>query len=380
MAAFVAGGRPPSPVDEILKNMNLTREDLARHSEQMRLFLTGGGDCTSSSTFPPPPLPSPKRASRSRKPLSRPVSRSESLVNTLARAPSPSPSRVLVKPEPIEDTLPTRTLGTMELVLERKRKERRSSNARSRDQRRAPEVDVATPSTATSSQGTPQTPHHFRHYSERVLSDAFASRTALPSFDFGDPRTPRAPGSSRTGTPAGRTIYSRGFTPYHPSSPGSSPTRIVNMVSSPGPMRSSPAPQVKETKLPYVLPPGPYSEEKPDCAYAGLIGQAILSSPGHRLTLQDIYEWITTVYPYYKRGEQTWMNSVRHCLSTMIVFRKVPRIRNEGKSLWAILDEDVSAFSNGTFKKSLCADMAKIEKEKQAKRGPRKRATAGGNT
>lgn len=125
MAAFVAGGRPPSPVDEILKNMNLTREDLARHSEQMRLFLTGGGDCTSSSTFPPPPLPSPKRASRSRKPLSRPVSRSESLVNTLARAPSPSPSRVLVKPEPIEDTLPTRTLGTMELVLERKRKERR---------------------------------------------------------------------------------------------------------------------------------------------------------------------------------------------------------------------------------------------------------------
>ena len=151
------------------------------------------------------------------------------------------------------------------------------------------------------------------------------------------------------------------------------------MVSSPGPMRS-PAPQAKETKLPYVLPPGPYSEEKPDCAYAGLIGQAILSSPEHRLTLQDIYEWITTVYPYYKRGEQTWMNSVRHCLSTMVVFRKVPRIRNEGKSLWAIFDEDVPAFANGTFKKSLCADMVKIEKEKQAKRGPRKRAAAGDDT
>lgn len=108
--------------------MNLTREDLARHSEQMRLFLTGGADCASSSTFAPPPLPPPKRTSRSRKALSRPVSRSDSLVNTLARAASPSPSRVHVKPEPIEDTLPTRTLGTMELVLERKRiqsKERR---------------------------------------------------------------------------------------------------------------------------------------------------------------------------------------------------------------------------------------------------------------
>ena len=71
------------------------------------------------------------------------------------------------------------------------------------------------------------------------------------------------------------------------------------------------------------------------------------------------------------------MNSVRHCLSTMVVFRKVPRIRNEGKSLWAIYEEDVQAFANGTFKKSLCADMVKIEKEKQAKRGPRKRAAAG---
>ncbi|TFY53194.1 hypothetical protein EVJ58_g9586 [Rhodofomes roseus] len=148
------------------------------------------------------------------------------------------------------------------------------------------------------------------------------------------------------------------------------------MVSSPGPMRSSPVRPAKEVKLPYVLPLGPYSEDKPDCAYAGLIGQAILSSPEHRLTLQDIYEWITTVYPYYKRGEQTWMNSVRHCLSTMAVFRKVPRVRNEGKSLWAVFDEDVPAFANGGFKKSLCPDMVKLEKEKQAKRGPRKRGAA----
>ncbi|KAH9916323.1 uncharacterized protein B0H18DRAFT_73862 [Fomitopsis serialis] len=271
----------------------------------------------------------------------------------------------------------------MDLVLERKSKqskERRSSNTRSRDDRRAHESDISTPSTDMTPQSTPQTPHHFRHYSDRVLGDAFASRAVLPPFDASDPRTPRprskARGSSRAATPAGRTIYSRGLTPHRPSSPGSSPTRIVNMVSSPGPMRSSPVRPAKETKLPYVLPPGPYSEDKPDCAYAGLIGQAILSSPEHRLTLQDIYEWITTVHPYYKRGEQTWMNSVRHCLSTMAVFRKVPRVRNEGKSLWAIFDDDVAAFASGSFKKSLCADMVKQEKEKQAKRGPRKRGAA----
>ncbi|KAH9839813.1 uncharacterized protein C8Q71DRAFT_702663 [Rhodofomes roseus] len=386
MAAFMAGGRPPSPVDEILKNMNLTREDLARHSEQMRLFLTGGADCASSSTFPTQPSKHNTQTTLSRKSSSRAISRSSSVVNTFGRAASPSPSRVHVKPEPFEEALPTRSLGTMELVLERKSRQSRERRCMFRrtfawlgaHKFFQPPMHVLETTDALKTKITPQTPHHYRHYSERVLGDAFASRTALPPFGASDPSTPRprsrAPGSSRAATPAGRTIYTR--TPHRPSSPGSSPTRIINMVSSPGPMRSSPVRPAKEVKLPYVLPLGPYSEDKPDCAYAGLIGQAILSSPEHRLTLQDIYEWITTVYPYYKRGEQTWMNSVRHCLSTMAVFRKVPRVRNEGKSLWAVFDEDVPAFANGGFKKSLCPDMVKLEKEKQAKRGPRKRGAA----
>ncbi|KAF8920530.1 putative fork head protein, partial [Mucidula mucida] len=63
----------------------------------------------------------------------------------------------------------------------------------------------------------------------------------------------------------------------------------------------------------------------PDQPYAAIIGQAILSSPGHRLTLQQIYDWITTVYPYFNRDEQTWMTSVRHVLSTTVFFRKVTR-------------------------------------------------------
>ncbi|KAI0366988.1 hypothetical protein BV20DRAFT_1037955 [Pilatotrama ljubarskyi] len=118
-----------------------------------------------------------------------------------------------------------------------------------------------------------------------------------------------------------------------------------------------PAPLEEEDCLPYTLPPGPYSALKPDLSYAAIIGQAILASPGHALALQDIYEFITTVYPYYKRGEPTWMNSVRHALSTMAVFRKVQRDRTEGKSLWAIWDCDIPCFEGGGFKKSLCADM-----------------------
>ena len=109
--------------------------------------------------------------------------------------------------------------------------------------------------------------------------------------------------------------------------------------------------------LPFKLPPGPYSQSKPDIPYAAIIGRAILASPNHALALQDIYEYITTVYPYYKRGEVTWMNSVRHALSTMAVFRKVARGRAEGKSLWAIYDCDLPCFNGGGFKKHLCADM-----------------------
>ncbi|KZV71539.1 winged helix DNA-binding domain-containing protein, partial [Peniophora sp. CONT] len=78
-------------------------------------------------------------------------------------------------------------------------------------------------------------------------------------------------------------------------------------------------------QLPFVLPPGPYSPHKPDAPYAALIGRAILASPSHRLTLQEIYDYITTVYPYFTRHEQTWQNSIRHVLSTTVVFRKVQR-------------------------------------------------------
>ncbi|KAI0629305.1 hypothetical protein C8Q77DRAFT_1065805 [Trametes polyzona] len=129
-----------------------------------------------------------------------------------------------------------------------------------------------------------------------------------------------------------------------------------------------PDPPEEPECLPYTLPPGPYSHAKPELSYAAIIGQAILASPGHALALQDIYEFITTVYPYYKRGEPTWMNSVRHALSTMAVFRKVPRDRSEGKSLWAIWDCDLPCFEGGGFKKALCADMTNVQASKSRKR------------
>ena len=147
------------------------------------------------------------------------------------------------------------------------------------------------------------------------------------------------------------------------SSPQSSPARF-NLVSSPGPM--GPLPKEEEyDSLPYTLPPGPYSPKKPDLSYAALVGRAILSSPEHRLTLQEIYDWITIVYPHYKRGETTWMNSIRHVLSTTVCFRKVPRDRAVGRTLWAIWDEDLGCFKDGGFKKHLCKEYANTNEGKE---------------
>lgn len=124
--------------------------------------------------------------------------------------------------------------------------------------------------------------------------------------------------------------------------------------------------------LPFKLPPPPYSHTKPDLPYAALIGQAILASPEHRLTLQEIYDYITIVYPHFKRNEQTWMNSIRHVLSTTIVFRKVQRDRAAGRTLWAIFDQDIDCFAGGGFRKEFCADMQ--EQKEKARHSSRKRS------
>jgi len=134
-----------------------------------------------------------------------------------------------------------------------------------------------------------------------------------------------------------------------------------------------PLPKEEEyDNLPYTLPPGPYLPKKPDLSYAALVGRAILSSPEHRLTLQEIYDWITIVYPHYKRGETTWMNSIRHVLSTTVCFRKVPRDRAVGRTLWAIWDEDLACFKDGGFKKHLCKEYANTNEGKEKVSGSSK--------
>ncbi|PFH51893.1 hypothetical protein AMATHDRAFT_74590 [Amanita thiersii Skay4041] len=188
---------------------------------------------------------------------------------------------------------------------------------------------------------------------------------------------PVTPQKQRGGTFSRKDHVLGSSSPALPLSPISSPSRaIVNLVSSPGPM--GPLPREEEyDKLPYKLPPGPYSPTKPDLSYAALVGQAILSSPEHRLTLQEIYDWITIVYPHYKRGETTWMNSIRHVLSTTACFRKVPRDRSVGRTLWAIWDEDLDCFEGGGFRKHLCKDIVKVSQSNSKGKGKARKRSHG---
>ncbi|KAG0227466.1 Ras GTPase [Actinomortierella wolfii] len=78
--------------------------------------------------------------------------------------------------------------------------------------------------------------------------------------------------------------------------------------------------------------------QKPPFSYASLIARAILESSELRLTLGDIYGWITSRYPWYKHSPPTWQNSIRHNLSLNKAFRKLERATGEpGKGcFWSL--------------------------------------------
>ncbi|KAI7895073.1 fork head domain-containing protein [Mucor mucedo] len=107
--------------------------------------------------------------------------------------------------------------------------------------------------------------------------------------------------------------------------------------------------------------PNPYNNKdiKPPYSYASLIAQAINSSKDKRMTLNGIYNYITTNYPYYQMAQNGWQNSIRHNLSLNKAFVKVPRGETEpGKgAFWTIDVNAETQFTNGVYKRNKRIDV-----------------------
>ncbi|KAF5901548.1 forkhead box protein P1-B-like isoform X1, partial [Clarias magur] len=75
------------------------------------------------------------------------------------------------------------------------------------------------------------------------------------------------------------------------------------------------------------------TEVRPPFTYAALIRQAIFESPEKQLTLNEIYNWFTRTFAYFRRNAATWKNAVRHNLSLHKCFVRVENVKG---AVWTV--------------------------------------------
>ncbi|XP_044047722.1 forkhead box protein P2-like isoform X2 [Siniperca chuatsi] len=72
---------------------------------------------------------------------------------------------------------------------------------------------------------------------------------------------------------------------------------------------------------------------RPPFTYATLIRQAIMETSDMQLTLNEIYNWFTRTFAYFRRNAATWKNAVRHNLSLHKCFVRVENVKG---AVWTV--------------------------------------------
>ncbi|GAA5888917.1 hypothetical protein JCM6882_002904 [Rhodosporidiobolus microsporus] len=119
---------------------------------------------------------------------------------------------------------------------------------------------------------------------------------------------------------------------------------------------------------------------KPTFSYAALIGQALFSTGEEkRMALSDIYVWVMRYYPYFKKSDSGWQNSIRHNLSLNPCFVKTARgADNPGKGcLWAIKPGTEDQFVDGDFVRKSGQVSARKSRGKKGRTGSVTSASGG---
>ncbi|PVH94990.1 hypothetical protein DM02DRAFT_171216 [Periconia macrospinosa] len=116
------------------------------------------------------------------------------------------------------------------------------------------------------------------------------------------------------------------------------------------PQPPQPAPEDDHLPEPEEMPPvDDFDPGKPPYSYAVLIGMAILRAPNRRLTLAQIYKWISDTFAFYRNSADTgWQNSIRHNLSLSKSFSKQERPKDDpGKGHYWVIN---AGFENQYYK------------------------------
>uniref|UniRef100_A0A087YEM4 Forkhead box A3 n=1 Tax=Poecilia formosa TaxID=48698 RepID=A0A087YEM4_POEFO len=183
-------------------------------------------------------------------------------------------------------------------------------------------------------------------------------------------------------SPVASSLSSSSLTPLGSTAPSSlgSLSHYQNMSQSMSQLGYSSAASLSRAG-PKEIPPKPYrrslTHAKPPYSYISLITMAIQQSSSKMLTLNEIYQWIMDLFPYYRENQQRWQNSIRHSLSFNDCFVKVARSPDKpGKgSYWTLHPQSGNMFENGCYLRR--QKRFKIE-DKAAKKGAKNQEGASG--